>query len=356
MILLAIVPFVLLLLIFQIIFSKQKTVFVSNNQPFVSVLLAVRNEENVLNNCLIALSKLNYPSVEILIGNDNSTDETAQIINLFTSQFPHFIAVPIQEEKFGKGKANVLAQLAQKAKGEYYFFTDADIVVNQDWIENLLAHFETDTGIVTGCTHTNGNSLFEKWQSLDWSFSQGIMYFFSRFYNPITAMGNNMAVSKKAYDSVGGYENIPFSLTEDFALFKEITNTDFTSKQCLTANEKVHTLPLSTFNSFLHQRKRWMKGAFSKLPIYVSILVLFQNFYLAIVIYESLNHNYLALLFLLLKISLQSIYLKLIHYKVKEKLPIWACFTFELYVFFTGICLVINYLLPSKVNWKGRIY
>src|SRR5690349_11432189 len=99
----------------------------NDHTPFISILLAARNEEKNIINCLENLGKLNYSSdrYEVLIGNDQSEDETETLIENFIKDKSNFKLLNIKENLgMAKGKANVLAHLAKQAKGEYFFITD----------------------------------------------------------------------------------------------------------------------------------------------------------------------------------------------------------------------------------------
>ena len=199
--------------------------------PLVSILIAARNEEKNIIACLRAIGELDYPAsaVEVLIGNDQSTDQTAERIAEFIhADKAHFRVVNITENTSGlPGKTNVLAQLARLAKGQYLFFTDADTQVPPGWLTQILPHFTGNTGIITGVTLPEGPGLFHKLQTLDWLYNLTLTNLVSSTGVPLTAMGNNMAVSRPAYNAVGGYEALPFSLTEDYALFRAIVANGF---------------------------------------------------------------------------------------------------------------------------------
>ncbi|WP_332367855.1 glycosyltransferase [Spirosoma telluris] len=92
--------------------------------PSISILIAARNEEVTILACLQAITQLHYSpgSVEVLIGNDQSTDQTAQLVAGFIRERPNFRILNIPESDSGlKGKANVLAQLAKQARGRSCF-------------------------------------------------------------------------------------------------------------------------------------------------------------------------------------------------------------------------------------------
>ena len=99
-------------------------------QPNISILVAARNEASNILDLLVSVENLNYPKekIAILIGDDASNDETATIIQNYIADKPHYQLFEIVEKRAGLlGKTNVLAQLAAKAKGDYFFITDADI-------------------------------------------------------------------------------------------------------------------------------------------------------------------------------------------------------------------------------------
>ena len=65
--------------------------------PKVSVLLAVRNEEQNIERCLTALAKQEYSNIEVWIGDDMSTDKTAFLVQEFCAKYPHFHYFLIQK-------------------------------------------------------------------------------------------------------------------------------------------------------------------------------------------------------------------------------------------------------------------
>ena len=126
----------------------------------MSILLAARNEEKLIRPKTLEGygGRLNYPvdpNRKYLSENDASTDCTAELVQDFykrtKSQFPPFLKIDKTVGK-GRGKANVLGQLAHKASGEYYFITDVDVKLPSDWVLGLLAEFDEKVGIVSGTT------------------------------------------------------------------------------------------------------------------------------------------------------------------------------------------------------------
>lgn len=164
------------------------------NLPFISIIVAARNEASNINRCLQSLSTLDYPKdkFEVLVGDDASEDGTPWLIELFARKHRHFYLFQISEQiGKAKGKANVLAQLIGYSKGELLLFTDADIAVNPLWAKEMVESAQGHA-IVTGYTIVERKGLFARLQSADWSLAQGLAEPISNLGVPVTAMGNNM--------------------------------------------------------------------------------------------------------------------------------------------------------------------
>ena len=115
-------------------------------------------------------------------------------------------------------------------------------------------------------------------QMLDWSLALGMVKIVSGWKIPVTGVGNNMMISKAAYNEVGGYKNIPFSVTEDFALFQAVAKKGYHYQQLANEGSLVRTFAIKGFWNLMNQRKRWMSGAL-KLPPFMVALLVFQALY-----------------------------------------------------------------------------
>ena len=135
-------------------------------RPRVSILVAARNEAAALPRCLAALRAVQYPPelLEILVGDDGSTDGTAAVATAALRGYAGTARVLPIVGTLGaaRGKANVLAHLAEAATGDVFFITDADIAVPKTWITALLAQLKPDVGIVTGITAVRGNRAWTR--------------------------------------------------------------------------------------------------------------------------------------------------------------------------------------------------
>ena len=348
-----------LLLILLISANWQKTVGFSGEKVPVSILIAARNEAHNILNCLQAISRLNYPSelVEVLIGDDNSTDNTYQLVADFIKNKPNFRLIKITENLGqARGKSNVLAHLTRLATSNYFFITDADIEVPANWIGAMLARATPETGIVTGITTTKGTDLFSRMQALDWLNSLGYIQIVADRNLPVSTMGNNMLVTRAAYESTGGYEIMPFSITEDVQLFNEVLRNGYKFKNVYYKDVLAETAPTPDLAAFMHQRKRWMKGAVH-LPFYLRLIMVFYgSFYLFLIPFFWFAPFTYVLLVLFLKWVFQTVFLKICLNRLQRKTSLLDLILFEGYQLLNTTVSVVFIFLPFKVVWKGRKY
>ncbi|KOY88035.1 hypothetical protein AD998_03575 [bacterium 336/3] len=327
-----------------------------DNLPTISILVAVRNEENNILACLESLNHLNYPQnkLQILIGNDLSTDRTVEIVENFISNKPKFQLIHISENIGDTiGKANVLAQLAHQAIGEWLFFTDADITHQPDWLQNMLVYGHTKD-LITGFTWIKDNTL----QAIEWTFTLGVAKVFSGFRLPTTAMGNNMAIKKEIYLKTGGYENLPPSIVEDFALLQAVIKQNGNFINIVEKEVKAYSKPTESFLMLLQQRKRWMKGAvqapwYAKIYIFIKLIFIVS---LLGIFFTNPEQWQIILGIWSIKIVFQSAFILTLLKRIEQKVYWLYLPVYDFYTNILTIVLIIYYLLPFKIFWKGRKY
>jgi len=345
--------FVDVLLIYLWAFHKKE--FDGNTTtPFISILIAARNEEKNIKDCIDSILRLDYPKekFEILVGDDDSSDATSEIIKANYGHINNLSLIKITSNLgIAKGKANVLAQLAKKAGGDIFFITDADIAVPKTWIGSMLKALDGKVGIVNGFTVVKDSP----YQNIDWILALGMIKVISDSVQPVTAIGNNMLVTREAYQSIGGYESIPFSVTEDFDLFKQVSKKGFMTRQLANSSVKCQTKSKSSLFELLHQRKRWMKGAV-QLPLPIVTILIVQALYFPSIIILFIFNAEIAFFIIALKLLFQSLFVILVSTVINERINFLKTVIFEFYSALIALVTMLFYLLPIKIRWKGRKY
>lgn len=344
----------MLLLLFWVINRKTTEDNMPEILPAVSILVAARNEEHNIERCIESLILLDYPTdqLEILIGDDASEDKTYHRATGFVVKDARVKVFTIKD-KLGnaRGKANVLAQLAKMASGDLYFITDADVSVPASWIKEMLRGRKPGVGIVTGITGIADSKM----QNIDWIFALGMVKVITDLKYPVTAMGNNMCVTKEAYESVGGYETIPFSITEDFELFKQVRKEGYDVVQLYNKDVLAWSHGITGLFNLLNQRKRWMYGAM-QLPWPIVGLLAFQAIYFPAIIALFFFSPYWTTGIFVAKALIQNYFIIRLHLRLRLKVEYVALLFYEIYSLVLSLLSSIFFLIPLKIMWKGRKY
>ncbi len=328
--------------------------------PTLSVLVACRNEAENLPNCLKALDGLQYPKerMQFVMGNDNSSDATLDQLSKWVSTKPNAVLVEVEEGLYPNtnGKANALHQMAIQANGEILLFTDADCLVPPSWAQRMAEAFvSTDAAYITGVTTVSGDSTWENFQRLDWLMTLGIIKILTDIGSSVTSMGNNMGIRTAAYLQVGGFAGIGFSLTEDLKMAQVLNQAGYKGEHLFSEGNLIITKAQSDLNSLLSQRKRWMAGAMS-LDLIWKVMMFFQVIFYPAILILIVQYGVVGIVGWMLKIFLQTAFMKLLLAKIGKKADIRQFLGFEIYYMIVSWSTIVYYFWPSHTDWKGRKY
>jgi cellulose synthase/poly-beta-1,6-N-acetylglucosamine synthase-like glycosyltransferase len=340
--------------------SKKFPKVKGNKFPDVSVIVAARNEEENILRCLKALDKLEYPEdkLQIILVDDRSTDNTGNIIDNFILEKSKFTKIVTKKEidKL-KGKTNALANAIEIATGEIILTTDADCVMVPTWVKSTVSYYEDDVAMVNGYTTQTAYSNFSGMQAIDFIYLLIVGAGTINLKTPISCIGNNMSYRKKAYDQVGGYESLPFSVTEDFNLLKAISKLKkYRIIYPLDKEALVTSSACKDLKALYHQKKRWSVGGL-KAPwqgyfIFVfgyitNLLTLLTPFFL--------TKNWLYLILFKLATDLFLLFPAYVRLGLVKDLMYFIAFEIYYMVYVTLLPLIILFT-GKNVSWKGRKY
>lgn len=123
------------------------------NTPFVSVLMPVYNGEKYIGEAIQSILDQTYQNFELIVINDNSTDNTAKVIKSYQKQYPHkvkMISLRLQHGAFGA------ANLALKqAKGEFIMAMDSDDISHPDRMAKQVAFLLTHKEVIVVGSHSD---------------------------------------------------------------------------------------------------------------------------------------------------------------------------------------------------------
>jgi cellulose synthase/poly-beta-1,6-N-acetylglucosamine synthase-like glycosyltransferase len=94
-----------------------------------------------------------------------------------------------------------------------------------------------------------------------------VAYAFNQASLTGSCMGNNLLISKKAFNNAGGYTAMGYSITEDCDLLKAFRKKGLTVATTNPFSPTAYTSPCSEMSVFFNQVMRWAKGGFGKNPV-----------------------------------------------------------------------------------------
>lgn len=185
------------------ILKKKKLPKKLDYEPNVTIMVVAHNEEKVIKEKLENLLKIDYPKekLEILISSDNSIDATNYIVKEFISKHKERNIV-LYEVTERKGKTNAQNEAARLVKSEILVMTDANAMLEQNSVRELVSAFYDDTIVyVTGrlCYVNSKDNDTSKSENTYWDLDTKIRDIESKFQTITAGNGALYACRTKEY-------------------------------------------------------------------------------------------------------------------------------------------------------------
>ncbi|NJP11576.1 MAG: glycosyltransferase family 2 protein [Leptolyngbyaceae cyanobacterium RU_5_1] len=232
--------------------------------PFVSVMVAAKNEEAVIGRLVKTLCSLNYPSCryELWVIDDNSTDGMPALLEQLSAQYDQLRVFRRPVGSAG-GKSGALNQVLPLTKGEIIAVFDADAQVTPDLFCRVLPLFErSELGAV------QVRKQIANVSSNGWIRGQIAEMALDSFWQQQRIAiggigelrGNGQFVRRSALEQCGGWneETITDDLDLTFRLHLKQWDVDFTLYPAVQEEGVTRAIAL------WHQRNRWAEGGYQR--------------------------------------------------------------------------------------------
>ena len=176
----------------------------------VSVIVAARDEECAIGDCLLALLAQEYAGeIEVIVVDDRSRDRTPHVVRALAGEWPALRLVQVTAPTLRCPKKNALAIGIEHSRGELLLFTDADCEPSPGWVESTVAAFGDGVGMVTGyAAPGRPRRWIHKLLALDNLAVAAMGAGSAGMRAPLSCSGRNLAYRRCVYDEVGGFSSI----------------------------------------------------------------------------------------------------------------------------------------------------
>ncbi|MBK8680935.1 MAG: glycosyltransferase [Bacteroidetes bacterium] len=313
-------------LIQSLLLRKKLPVESLDNYSLISVIIPARNEGKKITACLESICNVDYPpdKLEIIVVNDQSTDNTESIIQTFANKFKNLKLITITElPSDWSGKSNACHTASESVSGEYLCFIDADVIVKKQLFKQAVAYsINHDMGVLSLIPHMLAKSFIEKILLLP----VFVMTATALRNSNTTLNGQFILFKTSVYKSIGGHTLVKNTVAEDLEFAIYLSD----KKYAVAFLFAEHLFDCRMYDSYNSLSKgiskmllRLLRGnVFKALFLSSRYLIIMLGFISAIVLFFLQGITTISLLFLLLPVSVITLCIGLsIYFKIT---PFWG--------------------------------
>ncbi|MBX2969574.1 MAG: glycosyltransferase [Cyclobacteriaceae bacterium] len=334
------------------------------SQPFISVIIPVRNEADTIAHLLDSLAQQDFgcKNFEVVVVNDHSVDKTEGVVNAWTKENPEISLALLNQDAEHHGKKAALTGGIGHAKGEIMVTTDGDCVVQPGWLSSIAAAFDDDAQLVVGAVGLQEDrSLFSTLQVMEFASLVGTGAATLGWGIPTMCNGANLAFRKSVFEEVNGYQGSEHIASGDDEFF--LRKVASRHPRGIRFNNQsvgvVETHASKSITDFFSQRIRWAgkwkaHGAGFSAALAFFIFV-FHNSTILLPVLAGLGilSWTVALSLLAAKVLLEAVFLfPVVRFCTGKIYPLTFLMLQFIYPFYV-VCfgLAANFL---SAEWKGR--
>lgn len=241
--------------------------------PFVSLLVAAKNEDAVIESLVHDLCTLNYPGdrYELWVVDDASSDDTPQVLDHLAQHYPH-LHVLHRPENAGGGKSGALNEVLTQAQGDILGVFDADAQVERGLLSSVIPCFKSGN---IGAIQLRKATM--NWRENFWTKNQASEMFFDSFMQSHRIAlggigelrGNGQFVRRSALQQCNGWNEQTITDDLDLTLRLHLNNWDIHFLSDPAVGEEGVTTGLALW----HQRSRWAEGGYQRYLDYWRLII-----------------------------------------------------------------------------------
>ncbi len=342
-------------------FSFSKIISSTPKNIPVSVIVCAKNEAENIKQFVPLLLEQNYPTFELVLIDDASSDETRELFEEFEKQDKRVKLVKVDNnEAFWGNKKYALTLGIKAAKYEYLVFTDGDCYPNsKNWITEMTSQFTQQKTIVLGYgAYTKvKNSLLNKIIRFETLLTATQYFGWAKVGKPYMAVGRNLAYKKEEFFNVRGFMDHMQVRSGDDDLFINQAATSKNTTICVSEDSFTYSEAKKSFKEWFNQKRRHVSTAkhykaFNRFQLglfYFSQL----TFLLLAIVLLAFQHQWMIVVgIVVFRYIFAWLSLGFAAGKLKEKDVMYWFPIFEIFLIFTQLNVFISNLFSKPTHWK----
>ena len=349
--------------LYYILFIFRKLAFLNfqrksaSSEIPISVIIAARNESHNLQENLRFILEQDYSNFEVIVVNNNSTDDSYQVLSALKKEYNHLEIIEFNNpEHVRQGKKLPLTLGIKAAKNEHLLLTDADCKPKSNqWIKKMARGFKEKEIILGYGPYIKTSGLLNSIIRFDTAWIG--MNYFSFALNGFAYMGvgRNLAYTKSAYQAVDGYKSHHMLASGDDDLFIQEASKKSSLGIEIDADTHCFSPSKNTWSGWIHQKSRHFtttpKYSFIKkllLATYpITLVAAWFSFVSLMILSNSVFICFIMILFYTIKWWIQGkCLIKLNERKFALFFPFWDLF----YSFLSPVLYMMGKTKRNK-NW-----
>ena len=336
------------------------------HNPLISIIIPARNEKLNILRCLESIKKQTYSNLEVIVVDDNSTDDTYHIANQFCQNDDRFSLLKLNnDDKTWVGKNRACHEGSKISNGSLLLFIDADTEHQTHSIKSSLSYMQ------------NSNlDVFTMFPQLTCSDFWGklilpiLISMINILYSPLLLnskstsiaylIGGFILIKKQIYDDIGGHESIKSSFVEDKSLGERLKKSGYNLKLIRSGNF-VTTYSNTGFTNNIDAIQRATSASFIESHLFLGLTSIFLTFiglvlpYFLIFFITSLEISYSVLILLTITFMGISYLIEFADINHSKLYILFQPIT-NLIFFYCMILSVFKIYSNSPFVWRGRAY
>ena len=232
--------------------------------PYVSLLVAAKNEEAVIARFVESICNVDYPidRYEVWAIDDHSSDNTPLVLEQLTKQYPQ-LKVFRRGANASGGKSGALNQVLPLTRGEFVGVFDADATVTPDLLRRVLPVFEEQQVGAVQVRKAIANASVNFW-TRGQEAEMALDSFFQQQRIAIGGIGelrgNGQFMRRNALERCGGWNEETITDDLDLTVRLHLDRWDIEFLAFPAVSEE----GVTNARALWHQRNRWAEGGYQR--------------------------------------------------------------------------------------------